>query len=60
MAYFGYGKSIDEQMTLTEYDFFEKILPQMEGSGYLTPKLYFKGILSYLFSVTNVSKNITQ
>ena len=49
MAYFGYGKSIDEQITLTEFEFFEKILPEMEDTGYLTPKIYFKctSILSY-------------
>ena len=52
MAYFGYGKSIDEQITLTEFDFFEKILPEMEGTGFNIPKLYFKG--NFILSIIHL------
>ena len=48
MGFLKDGIQMDEYLSKTEYLFYHDILPLMDGSGYLTPKIYFIGI--YVFS----------
>ena len=49
MGFLKDGIQIDEYLSKTEYSFYHDILPLMDGTGYLTPKIYFIGI--YVFFV---------
>ena len=43
MAFLKDKIQIDEYFSKTEYLFYHDILPLMDGTGYLTPKIYFIG-----------------
>ena len=45
MGFMRDGIHMDEALSKTEYLFYHDILPLMDGTGYLTPKIYFIGNL---------------
>ena len=49
MGFLRDGVHMDEALSKTEYLFYHDILPLMDGTGYLTPKIYFIGIYVLLF-----------
>ena len=48
MAFLKDKIQMDEYFSKTEYLFYHDILPLMDGTGYLTPKIYFIGTY-YIF-----------